>query len=188
MKPRAVIFVSALLSAIAFFGARAGGSGSARFAPDPAPARFATCDVYHVIQRLFDSDLKPLADELQALGDKAQAAVQNAPATDPAAQAVVREFQEKRAALNKKQQEMGARLQKFKGTQLVECYELARASVGAVADRMGYTYVLASRRVTEKVPSDDPQIVVEALLQRPVLRGPDATDITDDVLADLKLK
>jgi hypothetical protein len=30
--------------------------------------------------------------------------------------------------------------------------------------------------------------VVEALLQRPVLRGPDATDITDDVLADLKLK
>lgn len=203
MHARALCFLLTLLIAVALLGAHAGGSGPA-VQPNTTPQRIATCDVYQVVQRLFDSDrytparkseeeairaeLAPFAEELQKLGDQASAIVQSAPATDAAAQATVRQFQDKRAAFNKKQQESAARLQSFKARQLIECFELGRTSARAVADRAGYDFVLASRRVSEKLPADDPQVVVEAVLQRPALVSPPAADITDDVLSDLKLK
>ena len=71
--------------------------------------------------------------------------------------------------------------------QFLEAFEIARQSAVAVAERAGYTHVIASRDPSKKIETLNPERIVEAFLGRPVLMSPKGTDITDDLLADLRL-
>jgi Skp family chaperone for outer membrane proteins len=174
-----------------------GGASPAR--AEPAPAKVATCDVYKAMQKLFESDryaparqaehdkaeaeLKPQADELQTMRNQ----LVNADPKDEKAQVAAREFQTKSQAFRKRESELERAYQVFMGKQFVECYELGRASAGTIAQKEGYTHVVACRGRLETIVAEDPGTLMEQFLGRPVLSFPGDQDITDKVLADLKL-
>ena len=66
------------------------------------------------------------------------------------------------------------------------CHETV-ASAQAIAEQMGYDYVLASRPVDRDMDAQDTTAVIRSVLARPVLKAPEGVDITPDVKQDLKL-
>ena len=158
------------------------------------PARIATCDVYEVMQALVESErFKPrrvaeqetARNELKEIAGQIGALEQQLKSMDPKDEKtleVFREFNVKKELFQERQKE----LDKFLGDQFVEAYEEVRRAANAVADREGYTHVLATRGRDEKV-SNNMEQVTQQMLSRPVLRSPMVDDITDRVLTELKL-
>lgn len=175
------------------------GGAAAMKAAEAEPARVAVCDVYGVIEKLLETDrfkpdreaeeksaqdaLQPLHDELTQL----QQQLQNANPEDEATQETYRQFQAKRREYEQKAAEIQARVRKFMSKQFIDAYAMAKTSADAVAEDMGYDYVIASRGIDEEIKSDDPERIVQAVLARPVVKMPEGADITPDVKADLKL-
>lgn len=172
------------------------------FAADPAePSRrlIAVVDVVGVVERLMDSDrYKPARDEVGAaaeadvrpLREKVQAIEEKhrgLQPTDPAYADAVREYQQARAALERRAQELSKELDALTTKQLIECYRIVRASADAIAEQMGYQYVVASRPVEKDLDAQDTAAVVRAIIARPVLRFPNEADLTPDVKQDLKI-
>jgi Skp family chaperone for outer membrane proteins len=107
---------------------------------------------------------------------------------EEAAQAEFREFQGRVQAYQRLRQQRQAEFTAFVAKQYVEAYELARASSAAVAESLGFQYVLAARGKDKPITTDNPERLIEALLGRPVLLAPENADITADVRKDLKLE
>lgn len=173
----------------------------ARAAEQPEQARrlIAVVDVVGVVERLMDSDrykpardevgaaaeadVKPLREKVQAIEEKHR----GLQPTDPAYGDAVREYQQARAALERRAQELSKEMDALTTKQLVECYRIVRASADATAEQMGYQYVVASRPVDKDLDAQDTAAVVRAIIARPVLRFPNEADITPDVKQDLKI-
>lgn len=159
---------------------------------EPASARVATCDVYEVMQSLVESDrYKPARTagqekahkELREIAGQIGTLEQQLKSMDPKdekALEVFREFNAKKEMFAERQKE----LDEFLGNQFVEAYELVRKAADAVAERDGYTHVLATRGREEKV-SNNMEQVTQQMLSRPVLRAPAADDITERVMNEL---
>ncbi len=181
-------------------GAALGGGAAAMRASQPEPARVATCDVYGVIEKLLETDrfkpdreaeekkaqetLQPLQDELTEL----QQRLQGADPKDEATQDLYRQFQQKRQEFQQAASEIQTRVRKFMSKQFLDAYTMAKASTDAVAEELGYDYVVCSRGIDEKIKADDPDRVVQAVLARPIIKLPKDADITADVKDDLKLE
>ncbi len=173
----------------------------ARAADQPEQGRrlIAVVDVVGVVERLMDSDrykpardevgaaaeadVKPLRERVQAIEEKHR----GLQPTDPAYGDAVREYQQARAALERRAQELSKEMDALTTKQLVECYRIVRASADATAEQMGYQYVVASRPVDKDLDAQDTAAVVRAIIARPVLRFPNEADITPDVKQDLKI-
>lgn len=199
---RAALYVGLVVSGaagsglISWAGARLGGSearaDSAHRLADPA--RFATCDVYAVMQQLVESErYKPkrvagqekARSELKEIAGQISALEQQLKSMDPKdekALAIFREFNAKKEMFSERQKE----LDEFLGDQFVQAYDEIRKAADAVAEREGYTHVLATRRRDEKV-SNNMEQATQQMLARPVLRAPVGDDITERVLTELKL-
>ncbi len=200
---RLFIYGGLMVALIAALGARLPlPSASAANSPhrdEPPAARIATCDIYQVADKLVESDrymprlieerervraeLTPLENEIMAMQERGMA-------MDPEsndARALFVEFQKKQQEYFEKQQKAQAALESFLATLYVEAYEEVRASTDAVAEDLGYTHVIVSRRKDEKIDTTNIGQVIQAVLARPVAKAPEGSDITDDVLKDLKL-
>lgn len=174
-------------------------ASASRHRDEPPAARLGVCDVYLVADKLIESDryqprvteeqeklraeMAPMEAELKAMQEKGLA--MNPEGEE--ARALYLEFQRAQQAYAKKQQEVQAAYQAFLANIYIEAYEAARASADAVAEDLGYTHIIASRRKDEKIDSTDLAQVIQAVLARPVAKAPEGSDITDDVLKDLKL-
>ncbi|HYE02330.1 MAG TPA: OmpH family outer membrane protein [Phycisphaerales bacterium] len=194
MRPTERVLVYALLAA-ALLTALAAAARPA----EPPEAKVATCDIYGIADRLMKSEkfeptikeefekirvaLEPMEKELQEIQQRGETMKPE----DPGAGDLIREFQEKSQAYGRRRQELETNYQRFLAAKYVEAYDLVKNSVDAVAQDLGYTHVIASRKRDEKIQSENIQRVIEAVLARPVLKAPDDADITDDVSKDLKL-
>ncbi len=179
-------------------GVWAGASAWGRASSDERPM-VAVCDVFGLVEKLMDSEryqparkeageaadkaLAPLRERVEALGAKGR----SLPEGDPSIPELAREYQRAQAELQQRVGEAAREMETLTAKQLKEAYLSARASADAVAEQLGYAYVMASRLPDKEVDGTDSASVVRAMLARPVLRLPEAADITPDVLADLKL-
>lgn len=176
----------------------AGPSATAR-ADSSTTSPFAICDVMGVVEKLMDSErFKPARDEAQAAAEAALAPIRDQlrdleargrgmdPA-DPELPGVAQQFQQLQAQFQQQFQESARRMDEMTAMQLQEAYEIARASADAVAEDLGYGYVFATRLPDEEIEARDVAGMVRALLGRPVVRFPKDSDITPDVLQDLKI-
>ncbi|MBX3387426.1 MAG: OmpH family outer membrane protein [Phycisphaeraceae bacterium] len=167
--------------------------------PSSAPVKIAVCDVFGVTEKLVESPrfkpdreseeqrirerLEPMQRELADL----QREIEGMDPTQESTQIKIREFRAKREAAAAIEQQAAIAFRGFIARQFLEAFEIARQSAVAVAERAGYTHVIASRDPSKKIETLNPERIVEAFLGRPVLMSPKGTDITDDLLADLRL-
>jgi Skp family chaperone for outer membrane proteins len=182
------------LASVASASPRAGTPGA-----EPAAARIATCDVYEVVEKLVAGErfeeprkaeeerirlkMKPLEDDLAAM----ESELKEADPKDEAAQARARDFQRKRSEYTLLRGRAQQDYTDFVAGQYVAAFEEAKASAAAIAERLGYTHVIASRTSEKKIKATDPERLVEAFLGRPMTVMPEGSDITEEVKEDLKL-
>mgnify|MGYP000107535689 CR=1 FL=1 len=208
MKTRERLFVyGALLACIilalrpqfATTAAASTRSASAMVGAEPVSARIATCDVYELVEKFvtgerFDAPrkaeeerirlrMKPLEDELVALENE----LKDADPKDEAAQEKARTFQRKRSEFALLRGKAQQDYTDFVAKQYVNAFEEVKSSAAAVAERLGYTHVIASRTAEKEIKTTDPERLVEAFLGRPITVAPEGSDITEEVKADLKL-
>ena len=169
-------------------------------AGEPLPARIATCDIYEIVEKIVVGDrfegprkveeerlgarLKPLEEELTAM----EAGLKTADPADEAAQEQARVFQQRGKDYSLLRGQSQQDYTDFVGAQYVQAFDQARESAAAIARRLGYTHVIASRTSEKQIKASDPERLIEAFLGRPVTVAPEGTDITDEVKAELKLK
>ncbi|MBX3359004.1 MAG: OmpH family outer membrane protein [Phycisphaeraceae bacterium] len=179
-------------------GSTAHASGHGAAVADPASDKIATCDIYMISDKLMESDrfkpeltaagdkmkgeLETLQTELQTMADK----LKGMSPQDADAQQLYHDFQEKQRAAQQKQAEMSRDLEKLFAIKYVEAYKQVRASAEAVGRDLGYTYVIASKQ-KDDIQTEAVQVVIQGILARPVIVAPEGTDITEDVVKDLKL-
>jgi hypothetical protein len=173
----------------------------ARPASDDLPApKIAVCAVPQIVNDLMDSDrFKPDREEferglreelLTPLNEQLAAIQQEASTVDRSDQEAVRKLQ------NGELQREGARLQgeiarkveEKIAQQLTESYGLVRDSATAVAEDLGFNYLLASSGPDDELETESVMALSRDLISRPVLMSPEGADITADVREDLKLK
>jgi Skp family chaperone for outer membrane proteins len=166
----------------------------------PAPVRLATVDVYLLAERQMKSDaldaartafakertdkLDAMANELKTLDNR----LQSLGAADPERQRVIESGQAKQQEAQRYQEQARSEVEKFNAKQLLECYTRARDAVNKVADRQGYTHVIANRAGIETIDTQSLAATVQELIARPVLRQPAGDDITQAVSDDMGLK
>lgn len=171
-------------------GAQAGG----------APARIAVCDVYRVSDRLMKSErfqpvieqeqlrLQEQLDPLEKDLSQRQDVLRELDRDDPSAAAQFSEYQAREREYLGLRQRLRAEFERFVASQNMEAYRLVVASTEAVADQKGYTWVFAARDKIDEAMPETAQQFVQGLLARPVIKCPPEDDLTEDVLAELKLE
>lgn len=165
------------------------------------PPRIAVCSSMKIVDELMETDrfkpsrqevedqakeelLKPIVDLLKEIEVQAKGMKEDDPK--------MRELGEKHRALQRQgqqaTQEVARRVEVKVAEQLIECYQLVRASAVAVAEEKGFNYVLASTDSEAPMKSEPVMKIVRDFLARPVIMAPKEVDITEDVRTDLKLE
>lgn len=132
-----------------------------------------------------------LNDELQAMADELRAFSErhaNLQPDDPGAEGIVSQFGEMRRRLGEKQGENTRKIEAFTVRQIKECNELVRSSAKAVADDLGFEYVVASSDPDEGLTDQSVELLLRQLTARPMIMFPEDNDITSDVRDDLNLE
>jgi len=167
----------------------------------PVP-KIAVCSVPQIVNELMDSDrFKPQREEferglrqelLEPLNDQLTALQAEAGTIDRDDQEAVRKLQGRFGELQREgsrlQGEVARRVEERIAEQLVECYGLVKESATAVAQDLGFNYLLASSGPEDKLETQSVMALSRDLISRPVLMSPEGTDISADVREDLKLK
>ncbi len=180
------------------------GTGSAAWARTGISdaVRVGTCDIFRVTDALLkvepydgllkkeqekaNSTLAPMDKELQAM----QGALQSlGPAVnDPANREKVQEFQRKRDEYFRKRSETQTAFDSEVSKINYEALLAARQQARATAEKLGYTFVIASRELDASKPPDNPAGFSITALTAPVVIAPSADDLTDRVIADLGVR
>lgn len=195
----AVVFATALATALVSRFVASPATAAEPSGKDSASQLLAVCDVINVVERLMDSDrYKPARDEAGAASEKAIAEFRDRAQAAEAAlrgmdekaegyEAARREYQMAGMALQREGQRLAQEMDGLTTKQLMEAYTVVRASADAVAEQLGFAYVIASRPSDKPLDAGDTAAVVRAMLARPIVRAPEGVDITADVKQDLKI-
>jgi hypothetical protein len=97
------------------------------------------------------------------------------------------QYQAKQENYQKMSQTAQAAVDKLLSTQMVEGFDAVRGAIKTIAARNGYTLVLMSRPAAEPIDPTNQNLVLQQILARPVLEATGSTDITEVVIAELKL-
>lgn len=165
-----------------------------------AEASIAVCAVPDIMNDLMESDrfapelqryiddqrteLEPLVERLQQLQQQLQGISQD----DPQAPALFQEFQRLRQEAATKQNEVNIKIEQFRAKQIIEAYKLVRSSSQAIAEDLGFEYVITSSDDAEDLEPQNVESALRQIMSRPAIMFPDDSDITDDVREDLNLE
>jgi Skp family chaperone for outer membrane proteins len=127
--------------------------------------------------------LTELAEELQEL----QNTLRGADPQDPETQAGIAAYREKSSRAAQLQSQIANAIERKFAEQLVECFELVKSSADAIADDLGFDYVISTGAADEQLSREDSTATLRQITARPMIRFPKAADITEDVRDDLKL-
>lgn len=190
------VLIGAVAARVAAPAEAAARSGALRAAEEPV---IAVCAIPKIVNELMQSDrfkaerdrlqeqlqaeLEPLANEMREIGERLQELDPN----DPDAEALFERFRDVRLEFGRKQTEMARQLEALNAGQIIECYELARSSAAAVAEDLGYNYVISSVGRDEELTKESVEVAIRQMMARPVILAPRDADITEDVREDLKL-
>lgn len=165
--------------------------------------KIAICAVNMVMRELLESDrfmpareaieLDALVAEFRQLEQELEGLRQQWEQIQQGGQGDPQQIQSEAERINARMQELeqiGSQremeLQQLTLTQLKEAYELARGAAEAVAEDLGYDYVIASQRAEDEFNLNANSLPAE-FNARPALVFPEGVDITADVLAELNL-
>lgn len=132
-------------------------------------------------RRLRDEKLAPLAEEMQQLEMRSREAEEDERSE------LQREAFRLRQRAQRIENEIRQEIEAMLVDQLRACYELVRSSAVAVADDLGFVYVVSSLDPEEEIKADTVNRFLQGGLGRPMLMSPEDVDITEDVRSDLKL-
>lgn len=177
--------------------------GTAAVAYAPQAPTIATCDVIKLSALLMASDkyakpitekrdamqaaLKPLEEELQAMGKQLQALGPNPPRTAET-ESLARRFEERRQMYMQQSEAREREFETFRTRTNFDAYQQVSAATGVVAARRGYALVVANRVLESGKPPENPAVFLQGILARPVVVSPPADDLTAEVMAELKLQ
>lgn len=162
-------------------------------------ARFATCDVYKIAERLMKQDkysasiknakaeaearLEPMAKELEALRNKINAA--GGPKADPEGTQL---YQQKQQAIVQAQSTAEREFDRFTSQTNHAAYLAVIDAAQIVATARGYTHVLATRPADSGSGPETALQFTLGVLARPAVIFPTDDDLTEAVMAELKLE
>mgnify|MGYP000856806952 CR=1 FL=1 len=194
---RAIIYTG-LAAAIAMAAGWPGVGDRARAAEFGWPAssaadmKVASFDVLIVLERMFLSDkyraerdaeaakLQPMRDQLLGMQTRLQQLDQNSEEF----KAQIPTFEKIRGDLQQAEQRVVA----FQASQVSRAYVEVAAAAKKAAGELGYTHVVASRPVGAEFRGQNVESVVQEVLQRVLIVGPEGQDITESVLKELKIE
>ena len=144
-------------------------------------------DRYAPDREAFAEELTKELNELTQRGRELSVELRELQPDDPAAQPKLREIQELREAIARVQQQNSRRLEVFTAEQIKECNRLVRSSAQAVAEDLGFEFVISSADAEEDL-ADSVETLFRQITSRPVIMFPEENDITSDVRDDLNLE
>lgn len=194
--------LSAYVSSNAGSRAMADTSGALWHAADEsANLKIASCDVFKVAGKLMGTDrfkkpiedkqnefkaqVTPLDNELKAIVERAKAMGPNA--SGPEAQALAEEYKRKEAELIRLSQDLDRQMNKFVAEKNYEAYKDVLDAINVIAEQRAYTHVFSTRSVEEMKSPETAPAFLQGVLARPLAKSPSGDDITEDVIAELKL-
>lgn len=178
-------------------------------APTAQPSRVAVVDMLALVERLWETDqykaprdeivraVQAQAAQIRAdmgtLEDKARALHPKegeppltgdalAKANDETAK-LQQEYQEKQSAL----QSLGSQIEQNNLKQIKEGYAALVAACHKKAQELGYSHVIISRTQGDLITATRPADAFQEIVSRTVIVYPDADDITQAVMKELKL-
>lgn len=128
--------------------------------------------------------LEDLRDELNDLRERLKGADPN----DPGAQADSQKAREDVSEFQRLQQQYLGAVEAKTAEQFAQCFALVKSSANAVAEKLGYDYVISTGDPDEELSKTDSNVTLRQITARPVIRFPKGVDITDDVRDDLNLE
>lgn len=166
-----------------------------------AELRIATVDAFLLAEKVMDQreGLKSKREELVARWREKVEAIQNdlrklqeqaqiLPPSDPKFRDLSNLFQQKQQELQLATQQGTNEVDQLGAEHLVLAYEAVRDTARVVGDRLGYTHVFSSRPAGRKIESTSVSATLQEMLARPIIKGVEADDITQQVMTDLGIK
>lgn len=162
--------------------------------------RIATMDVYTVTERIlqtpeFNDPLQSLVNGWQAkLGTIEQnlrdlsSKYQILPENDPERQNIAGQAKIKQQEYEEQRQTAAQEIETTRATQFSRAYQRARDGAATVANRQGYTHVIATRGGIERMNTTNVASTVQEILARPLIKGIPSDDITQAVLTEMNLQ
>lgn len=161
----------------------------------------ATCALMKVVDELMETErfrparveledslrkekLEPIVEQIKEIQAKSEGMSRE----DPAANEIRERYGRLQREAQKAQQEIVRAVEQKVAQQLSECFQLVRQSAEAVAEDLGYAYVIASTDPDTELKMESVVALVRDFLARPVLVAPKGVDITEEVRRDLKLE
>mgnify|MGYP001794982456 CR=1 FL=1 len=193
------LLISVLAVAVVALALRPGPAANATLDEDTFSV--AVCSLPTIVNELIASerfqeeredlaaDFEEASDEINERLQQIREDAQGMDAEDPAMGAIGEEFNELRQSLFRLQSQFSTDQAQLQARQLKEAYQLVRASANAVAEDLGYDFVLASASSDsdDELNDQNASLLLGQLSRRPVIRFPQKHDITDDVRDDLNL-
>jgi Skp family chaperone for outer membrane proteins len=163
----------------------------------------AVCAVNQVVRQLLESDrflpareaidveelvaeFRELEQRLEGLRQQWEQIQQGGPGDQQQIQTEAEQISQRMQELEELGSERELELQQLTIEQLEEAYELTRGATEAVAEELGYDYVLSSQRPDDEFNLNMSSIPAE-FNARPAIVFPEGVDITLDVIAELNL-
>jgi Skp family chaperone for outer membrane proteins len=161
--------------------------------------RIATVDIYLVSERIMQQEryrrareqgdegyqrqLTAIEDELRQMETRLQTLNQN----DPQAQQIYTRAQALQTDYQRLQQERQQELERINSRQLIDAFTQTRGAAAEVARRGGYTHIISNRQFDRPIETTTVGATLQEMLARPILIGIPQDDLTEAVLAELRL-
>lgn len=165
----------------------------------PAPVRLATLDSLAVVEKLVLSDkyapardalaleknkaMEPLAKTMDDILAKAKL-LQNG---SPELQTLQQQYQQAERQLEQLGAAAKQELEALNVKQISEAFTTVNESAAALADKLGYTHVIASRTGPTALRSSTVNLAVQEMIARTVIKAPAEDDITQKLIEELGL-
>jgi Skp family chaperone for outer membrane proteins len=164
----------------------------------PAATRLATCDIYKIAEKLMKQEkysgplqasrqdaekkLGPMLNELQALRDKIEAAGNPQNSRED-----ILSFQQKQQAFQQAQQQLERDIDRLAAQTNNSAFVAVVEAAQVVANAKGYTHVFSTRPVDVGAGPETQLQFTLGILAKPVVVYPKDDDITQAVMAEMKV-
>jgi Skp family chaperone for outer membrane proteins len=197
----ATIIGAVVIALVAAIGLRDGFAQPEEFRrAGPVPeVRIGTVDVYLISERIMeqeplraarqrvDDTYQQRLGEIETEGRQLEARLQVLTQNDPQVQQIHTRAEALQADYQRLLQERQQELEAINSRQLIDAFKQARDAAYQVAQRRGYTHIFSSRQFERPIETTTVGATLQEMLARPVLVGIPQDDLTETVIAELRL-
>ncbi len=203
MRPieRIAVFAGITLAIIIALSGHDGQNAAIARTPSAAAGlKIGTIDIYAVAEKMMSAaDLKKIREDIsnsyQFKADVINKELKDIdsqlsvmPQNDPKVQDLLKVAQNRQQEIQKIVQDRQIELEKINSQQLIDAYLKIRVAVEAVATKMEYSHVFASREYDRQITTLTLSQTLQELLARPLVKSAQVDDLTKAVTAELKLE